>query len=221
MSTEDFIAILDFGTHAFEDARHMENFIKYLFSQSMRHRANELTHLNAVSINGFPDIFWNADPRNNAKNFLAAHRPPLKNWSTIFNDGAYISFICSVNNQTYSNLITGHQNRDDTFTHSPIIDSFYDELKEFMGPDQLNREIHNAIGASKVVMNWDLAPAADRLEIERRCHQAANEQLSGTAYITISHNDQKDHNQHYHIHRLRDRLPGEVATVDVGWYSSN
>jgi|GEM_PF-1103937 hypothetical protein len=213
MEPEDFIAVLGFGTHEFENARHFENFIKYLFSQSRWHQPNARTRHNAVSERGASAPYWNLEPRENSRKMVDVLAPDAERWASLMDDGAYISFVICIDDHLYSNLVEGERNQTGGLELTPIEGSLYDDLVELLGLQALKAEIQKAMGINHAIINWEYAPTPSRLIIEQRCHQAANSVLDGSAYITVSHNDQTDHNSHYHLHRIRDRKVNEIADI--------
>ena len=125
---------------------------------------------------------------------------------------AYVCFVINVDGTSYSNIISGPID-DSLSLLKPVQGSLHQDVFDSLGPDTFREAVLLAAANSTEILHWDDADDAARREIERRCHTALNKEMGGDVHISVSHNDQVDHNTVYHIHRIRDRVDNESPTI--------
>lgn len=215
---DKLIVIVPTGeTHALQGLKHLHNFVGYLFSLSKNHRPNEDTSKNTIiqwRRGEIQDILMNEDPYFYKKNFSENFYTLFDRFAELLDDVVYVGFIVDVDGTLYSNMVTGEVNNGD-YHVSVFEPEVFDMAAEQMGGgDNLKRAIELITGETRPIFNWE---TADRIKVCRpidvTCQKLFHTLDPSTVHITVSHRDQKDHNQIYHIHRLRDKKPGETATL--------
>jgi hypothetical protein len=198
------------------EASHMRNYINYLFSTTGRHPANKDTKWNYViedDVKNPLGSYWNTDPRGMAKNYAKRRDDLVQNHEQYLRDGAYVQFIITVDGICYSNFVSGSYHDDNHNVYLEDSELLNDVIDALGGEEAFETTIDRLIDQYGAIVDWAEASCEAREVIEIKCHQKVQEVLGGDAEISISHNDQRDHNSIYHIHRIREREDGEEAQI--------
>lgn len=205
------------GTHEFEDNKHLHNFVGYLFSLSKNHKSNDDTPKNTIlqwRRGQIQDILLNDDPRRHRENFTQMFYTIFERYAELLDDVAYAGFIVDVNGTLYSNMVTAEAKDGDYHVTVFQPEVFRLAAEQIGGAENLKQAIERITGETRPVLNWETADIKEvGHQIDITCQKLFSIVDPGTLYISISHRDQTDHNQIYHIHRIRDRKPGELATI--------
>lgn len=222
-----FIAEVPFaGPHMFSDQRHAENFVRYMFSQSKGHPANERTRLNLITEMRDGRVnrrYLNSDPGNDCKRFLSDLMPRKNAPDLLVDDGAYVLFVLPLKNGgAVSNFIMRHGDTVRSVgdpviirksnTANRVIRSLQDILGwSFSSPLRGARDADALSGLRHVS---ELSPE-EHLLVETQVHDHVLKTWRGEALLLASHHDQHvapqnwHTNPFYHVHRLRKRQASE------------
>mgnify|MGYP005848492241 CR=1 FL=1 len=185
--------------HRFNDAGHARNFCRYLFSQSKAHQPNRLTRRNVVCAYGADGAVGAKpleDPSAQLRAFMREIFPARDAHEKFCDDGAYIFFVLLGPDGTcVSNLIEKRADGEISFNLALI---------EMVGGGQA--DVDAAVGlikrAGRVFVFDDLEPSEIVWGTDRVIQGMVSERLGGAPVLTVSHRDQTDHSQTYHVHRL-------------------
>lgn len=186
--------------HYFNDHRHAHNFCRYLFSQTKAHPTNHLTPRNVVCEFMGPKVVGLPLDRPEAQflDFMRRNFPKEGADRSLCDDGAYVSFaVKTPENHVISNIARHHEG------------NLYlrPEMIEFIGGNQDDMQAAADVfeKAEGVICFDEVDPNAQTLLADRIVQRLVSRQIGGEALLTVSHRDQLDHNQTYHIHRLLRR----------------
>ena len=217
---EDLIAVVPFGTHAFADANHVRNFLRYLFSLTRNHPTRAETALNLVTewqeVDG-RSVCTAAYRNTDSKGLHESYRRRLAEIldpDLFLDDGAYLAFVVGVEGQAFSNLVTAHRRADGALEMAVQEGSLYGAaLAGLGGWGAFEPAVARAARGAETIERFENASPAQREVIDRRLHEAAQTVMGGRVVLAVTHTDQPTHNPHHHIHRIRRREPGEQPTV--------
>ena len=185
--------------HRFNNHTHARNFTRYLFSQTRAHPQNHLTPRNIV-------VFYPRgersvaepliNPADQLKGFLAERFPKWNAEKALCDDGAFVSFaLRAPDGHVVTNMV-----RSGAKGH-PYLDFAY---IGFLRGNQ--RDIDTAsrlIGDAQTMTLFDeVEPCARTMHADHVIQNLVSKHLGGDPVLTVSHRDQLDHNQTYHLHRL-------------------
>lgn len=218
---EDFIMSIPFGTHAFNDANHVNNFLRYLFSITKNHPTRETTSFNMVAEFDLVDgksvmrkTYMNDNPNGFFQSYKRRMFADISDPAVFMDDGFYVSFVVAAGDRVFSNIVTGRRVDDGTIRVKPIEGGFYDDALEALGRyEKLNAVFSKALGSADEILPVENATPDEREQIERKIHANLTEGVGGRVVLSVSHWDQPTHSPHYHIHRIRMWEDGEMATV--------
>jgi hypothetical protein len=189
--------------HYFNDHTHARNFCRYLFSLTGRHPTNALTQRNVVrSIRG--DGRFQEDPLDTPQRqydaFMRERFPARDADALLCDDGAYVGFaILTPEKRVISNLIS--QGTDMVLIELGMF--------EMLRADRSDAElVAGLVGRAETATFFEQQQVRDEhtLLADKIVQRLASHQMGGDPVLTVSHRDQLDHNQTYHIHRLL-RMP--------------
>jgi hypothetical protein len=189
--------ILELEDFTFKNQEHYENFLKYLFSISKRHKKNFLTRWNSfylddtLNFNIKPDYFYKTYMENNKLNFEQVR-------AGLF----YCLFFIEFDNYFVSNFINFYQKEGKTY-----IKLLYPEqtINEFGITQEKIKNFYRCYKQNKKpVYNYHFEKNKIRdniiVEIEKEFHLLKH---TSNTILSFSHNDQVLENSIYHIHQLK------------------
>jgi hypothetical protein len=188
----------------FDSLAHMNNFLKYMFSQSLKHTVNDKTKFNYwqdTEEGGFM-----TEPEETLKQLKKKHNKRL-NFDKLANDLSYINFILEINGQLYSNFIE--------FNGEEIVMDLPETIEQYIvddyhggDPEAFQRYLNKYIqrktndGQRSILRYQDLEDIEVRREIEKINLTALNENHPEKIIVEAIHWDQEDGNGYLHVHRL-------------------
>lgn len=188
----------------FDSLAHMTNFIKYMFSQSLKHQVNELTKLNYWRDG--EDGGFLVEPLEIMKALKKKHNKKL-DFGMLANDLSYLNFILDIKGTLYSNFIE--------FDGENINMDLPENIEEYIiddyhggDPEAFNRYLSKYIqrktedGKRPIFRYQDVEDPLIREEIEKLQFTALNERHPEKVVFEVSHWDQNEGNGVLHIHRL-------------------
>ena len=192
----------DGGTHRFNDQSHAKNFVRYLFSRSKAHPSNHLTIRNLVCENTGETITrqFLVDPDAMLEDFMARRFPASGAVDRLCDDGFYTLFAVRLpDGRAFSNAFV---------TEGDEIQSIHG-LVSMIGQIGISQSEFEADAETFCAKG----PVADfEAENDPAILKPIDSILQGIAHrriegagdviLTVSHRDQLDHNQCWHIHRL-------------------
>ncbi|GGB66546.1 hypothetical protein GCM10011607_28970 [Shewanella inventionis] len=191
---------------SFNSSSHLTNFIKYLFSDSTNHQANELTAHNAFFYAGKSGKAGRFVNDNKAeitlfKDFIANEK---LTYQSCIMDIHYLFFLIEINGKLFSNIV-GERNGKlvmylnyDTFMDIAH-EYFYDEPHAFENALMAKIEQCNV---NPIHISEPSISESDRRMIELALHKQVKRFCNRDTIISISHGDQSSA---YHIHRITRR----------------
>ena len=220
-ASKDLIVVAPFGTHAFADANHVRNFLRYLFSLTRDHPTRTETALNLVTeweeVEGRSvciAAYRNTDPKALHESYRHRRLAEIANPDLFMDDGAYLSFVVSIEGEAFSNLVTARRRAGGALEMTVQEGSRYGAVLQTLGGwGAFEPAVARAARGAETIRTLKDANPAQREAIERRLHEAANEAMGGRAALVVTHADQLTHNPHHHIHRIRRWEPGERPTI--------
>lgn len=184
--------------HYFSNHTHGKNFTRYLFSQTRPHPANHLTIRNvAVEYaegQAIPKSL--TDPGRALQDFLGRRFPHRNADALLCDDGAYVFFcILSADGTIISNVVSPDG-------EAAAIDG--ELVSAYGGNAEDLRKIERMVLKGKRVIDFEGADAASSscAKADALVQRLVSEVMGFEPILTVSHRDQLDHNQGYHIHRL-------------------
>lgn len=199
----NLILIPELEPVGFSDNLHLQNFIKYLFSYSKGHPANNSTKDNHCSYENsgkllFTDMSNQSFVYNDFKN---------SNWNsfdymTNINNIIYPFFILDLNGKVCSNIVSGKMSD----LSNDLEEEFYWKILSDYGlsGDDLNILINSVlktVNGSFIHCFYSL-PINEKHLIDKLVYQEIRSQL-GEDLILVTHHDQDSvEKRNYHIHRL-------------------
>lgn len=185
--------------HYFNDHVHAKNFCRYLFSLTQRHPTNQLTPRNVIRTLSHDGSFKEArlhDPKGQHKAFIEALFPKREAHQILCDDGAYVGFA----------ILTPQRHLISTFVFQGAKGP-YIELGHFdmLRGDQYDVDlVSDLAGRAETVTCFEQQREPDEHTVlaDLIVQRFASRQIGGDPILTVSHRDQLDHNQTYHIHRL-------------------
>ena len=193
------------GESGFNDAFHLDNFIKYLFTQSKKRPPNNQTKFNSYfTVNKPNRIFFVTDPKmalhiskNEIKNSMSLH-------TKMKNDLTYFLFAFRFDDVLVSNFLQENKTDDgreiSIYAGAEMILHIVNQY--FNGDEALfNEAIQNIMDGVEnyIFYNDDNLEPYLRLHIEETLHDSLPD-VSGEMLVSMSHVDQGV--PEYHIHRL-------------------
>jgi hypothetical protein len=185
--------------HYFNDHVHAKNFCRYLFSLTQRHPANALTARNVVRTLSDDGSFWEEklhDPTRQHGAFIQSRFPKRDAHQLLCDDGAYVGFA----------ILTPKKHLISTFVYQGK-DGPYIELGHFemLRGDQADVSlVADMAERAETVTCFEQQQEPDEHTVlaDLIVQRFSSRHIGGDPILTISHRDQLDHNQTYHIHRL-------------------
>lgn len=186
------------GRHYFADHNHAKNFLRYLFSQSGAHRANDHTRRNLICEYDGPRIIsarLNEDPQGLREDFAHRHFPKLRADKVLCDDGAYALFAVRLpSGRALSNVF--HTQGSEIIADHPLIEEVGEPAIQAMVADFLQDRQGSIEQFDEATMDDDIS------FVDRIVQQMLTRMMGGNVVMSVSHRDQKDHNDLYHVHRL-------------------
>ncbi|QNE57746.1 hypothetical protein H5404_18160 [Vibrio parahaemolyticus] len=191
--------ILKTDTLAVSDEKHLNNFIKYLFSKSKKHSENDLTRYNAFIYRDGDKLVrgFNREPKQAMSDF----KQVLKRSGYTYNDFTmtvnYVTYAFRKNRVLYSNLFESSDDMNnltpklDKHTFTYIANEYFDGDLERFGAE-INRLLR---GAEK---NKDFDILNDTVR-EAITSTYVEQVASSNTFFAIVHVDQNDM---LHVHTL-------------------
>ena len=198
-----------FGTpagpvHTFSDHRHAVNFVRYLFSRSKSHPANEDTRLNLVcEMDGTGRATarqFNTDPDHQLRDFIQRRMPARNAEREFCDDGCYAIFAVRLpDGRALSNFLVSDEATGRASMNHPV----FHKLTQ----SAISRITRDSTAFLKGGPVADFEDASDIGMVYRvdGLVQGVLTRLMGyerEVVLPVSHRDQRDHNQVYHLHRL-------------------
>lgn len=186
--------------HFFNDHRHAHNFCRYLFSLTKAHPENHLTPRNVVSEYLDGKVLGNSlqKPQQQFADFMKRRFPLTDADVKLCDDGAYVGFAVKMpDNHIVSNFC---ETKDgDLFINLSVFEMLRGTQQDVDAVSEIFEKGDDATCFDEV------APDARTLAADRIVQRLVSRQIGGDPLMTVSHRDQLDHNQTYHIHRLLHR----------------
>lgn len=185
--------------HYFNDHRHAVNFTRYLFSMTKPHPQNILTSRNMVCEYQDGKLVNSHnlnDPNGSLKGFLNRILPRSGADQQYCDDGAYIFFaILTPEKRLISNIVSPDGD-------AAAIDVGF--IQSIGGNQDDIRKIEDMVlrAESLVDFEGEKTPSEISLRADLIVQRLVSERMGFDPVLTVSHRDQLDHNQCYHIHRL-------------------
>ena len=192
------------GETLFQDAKHVENFVRYLFSQSRAHQPIESTARNTVverEAGVWKGVVFNTRPSVLLADFLRRRFPGEKAAELWENDGFYVLFaLRSPGGVAVSNMLS-----TDGASPLEVAHPLLEEACALPGisPGRVERDVMDFWGGKGPVwhvegdgvpeLRWEEAYAVLHTTLSRR---------SANVVLSVSHVDQPRTNPFFHIHRL-------------------
>lgn len=200
---EALLYLLSFGggKHRFKDHSHARNFVRYLFSKSVAHPTNSLTGLNLVCEydEAGKQIArrYNREPDSALSDFLRRRFPASGADRALFDDGCYPLFALRLKDGlSVSNFIRKNGARIEA---DHPLSGYLGQAGIARGRVKADMEAFAGAGAPSP---FDGIPETDRIRVEAVIHDLIRRMMGGQVILTVSHQDQPDHNPVYHVHRL-------------------
>jgi len=201
---EDMIFAIGAGSQKFSSYGHVNNFIKYLFSCSGKHRETEDTKKNFYLTN-LPKIdgYHFVESSDGALSlFKKENGENLVKFSELNNDLFYMFFLIEFEGKIYTNLY--EYNKEQDIYDPAMSEDIANKLSTgyFNGDTEaMLRLFGSMIETEKDLVLFDAAKRRERIIIESKVH-AKIHKMGGVdeVMLAISHNDQQG--SAYHIHRI-------------------
>lgn len=191
---KDRIYTIYMSEQEFGSQNHLNNFIKYLFSNSQKHKKNLNTKYNFVC-----DILENYEFLTNEyeKKFRKEFNKVL-DFKRVTNDLTYVSFAININDNIITNILERDESEFITVLDPNmakyIVGDYYNSDEEF------EEDINTIFNEAKNIIPFsEVSDLEIRKTIEMKIRSTLYERNKENTFFSISHNDQ---NQLYHIHRL-------------------
>jgi hypothetical protein len=191
----ELIYVLPSGEQDFSDNQHMENFTKYLFSNSKTHQKNDNTDKNFYMMkekNNFVE--------NNIKNLEEFSNIYLKNYKSedYFMDLHYIAFLIPIDNIIYTNILDMKNNEHILTIPNEIIEEISNEYYK-NNVKNFEKDMNNLLEKfDGKIQKFDNTNKEIKKIIELKLHKIIYKLTNHKLLLSISHNDQ----EFYHIHRI-------------------
>lgn len=185
--------------HYFNDHTHAKNFCRYLFSLTQRHPTNHLTPRNVIRTLSNDGSFEEArlhTPKGQHDAFMESRFPKWDAHKLLCDDGAYVGFA----------ILTPKKHLISTFvfqgTNGPYLELGHFEM--LLGEQADVSVVTDMAGRAETVtcVEQQQEPDEHTVLADLIVQRFASRHMAGDPILTISHRDQLDHNQTYHIHRL-------------------
>lgn len=184
--------------HFFANHNHARNFCRYLFSKSSAHQPNHLTGRNVVC------EYEDAEPRGRAlrdpdaalADFMARRFPRRDADRLLCDDGAYAAFaLLTAEGDLVSNVVAPDGN-------TALIDVSH--MASIHAEQGDVTEIEDLVRKARRVIDFEgeREPSELSLLTDMIVQRLVSSRMGFEPLLTVSHRDQLDHNQCYHIHRL-------------------
>lgn len=207
---DNLVYVILAGEQDFTNQRHVENFVKYLFSCSKAHIENEDTKFNFYVKRDTKDKVLNRigfvkNPKWQCDEFLNNFKKELSNETKLVNDIYYVLFFVVTENKIITNFFD-YEDNELTITYpEDIMDAmcekyFDNDGKEF--EESINKILRFSSDNQIPIKTFKESLLEERKEIEMLVHGRLIKENNDNVLIEISHHDQDDHDI-YHIHRLR------------------
>jgi len=190
-------------THHFADHRHAKNFLRYLFSLTARHPQNHLTARNVICRRG-PEGRWSGmpmtEPQAQHDAFVAREFPAHRAHELLCDDGAYAGFVVR---RADGHLVTNlaREENGEACIDVGMIEMHRGRREDLETVVELFRRSDSATYFDQLE-----TPTKATLQADLMVQALVRREMGGEPILTVSHRDQLDHNQTYHIHRLL-RMP--------------
>ena len=186
------IYISQTGSQNFNDQRHLDNFLKYLYSNSKAHQPNQMTKYNCLKDkDGIK--FIDSQSLQQTKNKIKE----LFTHSALKNIISYIFIVVTYNNKHYSNFLVNGINgietklisKDEMNSFDTTEKSFFEQIKDY-----LDGNIHSVL--------YDLYDLTKEqiMEIEKEVYKYLKDNEENRV-LAVSHHDQEV----FHIHEIYKR----------------
>lgn len=184
------------GTSTFSDRKHAHNFVKYLFSNSLSHTANELTSQNvytSIEKNEYSFVSSNKKEYNKTKNALWHE---LNKPEQLYNDLSYIYYYFETEGTIITNIF---QKNNEEISCDEIPENFTSTF--YRDVEHLIEDKREIITTATNIISLEDTDSELSLEanIEIFNELMQREPVLGKLLCTVSHLDQESM---YHIHRL-------------------
>lgn len=192
--------------HYFANHTHARNFCRYLFSQTGAHPTNHLTARNVVTEHGPPGTPAprNLDaPEHVFVDFMSRRFPRHGADGALCDDGAYVAFaILTADGHLVSNVVSPQGD-------GAAIDAGY--LFQMRADEADVRIVEDMVIRARRLTDFEgeETPSEASIRADRIVQKLVSERMGFEPVLTVSHRDQLDHNQCYHIHRLIRMVPPE------------
>lgn len=186
------------GKHHFNDHGHAKNFLRYLYSCSKAHGVNERTSHNLIcEFEGGRVLSadFNTDAETMRADFSSRRFPETSAERELCDDGAYVLFAVSLpNGRALSNMFRS-DGKELSIDH-PLLDD--------LGNQNMSRMVSDFFGDGLVRVDAfdEVRPDNDVKTVDRIVQQFLSRKMGGEVMMSVSHRDQQDHNDLYHVHRL-------------------
>lgn len=195
--------------HYFENHIHARNFCRYLFSQTKAHPKNHLTQRNVVTQLMEPDMPAHnlVDPDQAYQAFMARHFPRHGADQVLCDDGAYLAFAVLTKSR---HLISNVVSPDGTIALFDV-----GHMKRILATDQDIAHIGDMVrkAVNMVDFEGETTPSDLSLRTDKIVQRLVCERMGFDPVLSVSHRDQRDHNQCYHIHRLIRMVPPDSVEM--------
>jgi hypothetical protein len=208
--SEIFIHVLRMNSkgpiHYFADHTHARNFCRYLFSRTGAHPANHLTARNVVTEHGPPGTPAPRTldaPEHLFVDFMARRFPRHGADRSLCDDGAYVVFaILTAGGHLVSNVVSPQGD-------GAAIDAGH--MFQLRAGDAEVRIVEDMVVRARSLTDFEgeRTPSEASIRADRIVQKLVSERMGLEPVLTVSHRDQLDHNQCYHIHRLIRRVEPE------------
>lgn len=186
---------------SFTDERHLINFSKYLFSDSLKHQVNTDTMLNTYYLNKNFNNPIKVNPLS-TDFFVKSVKNSKDKISSLSMDLNYVLFIIELGDYVISNLFETDDDGNSTICIpdeliSYILETYFDSDKR-----RFLNLLDSAVAEDKTFVNFEKIQKDDevRLLIDKLIHKHLDKEIPTLeTLISISHQDQESI---YHIHRI-------------------
>ncbi|MEP1316782.1 MAG: hypothetical protein ABJN42_04865 [Roseibium sp.] len=189
--------------HTFNDHNHAKNFVRYLFSKSRAHPVNHLTKRNLIceNVDGALTRTLNTEPERLLRDFMDRRFPARAAQETLCDDGFYGLFAVRLpDGRAYSNFL---KTTDDVHieVHHPIT-RYLGNID--VSPEAFEEDVLKFAFKGPVDEFEDVDDPKIMKPIDSILHGLVHKKTPspGEVVLSVSHRDQLDHNQTWHIHRL-------------------
>jgi len=187
------------GNQNFSNKGHLDNFYKYLFSNSKNHSKNEMTKFNFYCCDNENKFITNnlSDLKTTKKKI----ENKLSNYEKIYNDLQYVFFMVEIDGVLVSNMI----DTENESIYLTVGNETLEELSLMFFNGEINEvldEIKNTISKHTKFLSFRKCSQEQRNYIEIYIHEYLskyNLKDEDEILISVSHNDQ---NSPYHLHRI-------------------